>query len=641
MRTLVYKYGINPKKAPTHNLELLHESARKAYAYRRRLVEIENEQIEALKKAQRRHCGDIDALAQEHEKLDAEIDELRAEAKRERARVRKRADQPAIKRAIAEKVARAKDIRAELRSLRGELRERLKPLDELLKQRIEALLIKWGKRSPPDRGNARRIVVQELLDAAEVDAYWLELQKIRMDSNTAARKARAESGLSAGTYVAVEAAVQKAVKSSRGQTIRNKFVRKVSIGVQVGASGSGLVLPEFPADTWDTRRGKDKAYGEFRVRIAGKEWFAASALFHRPLPEGARVTWAYVVITTEFLRPRYELHLTINVPDCEDKLQGKRLDAVAVDLGWRVIDGRIRVAYWYGCDGSRGEVSLSSKLVNELGKARDVAGIADRHFDVAKRELLELRDKLSPEWQAELNVQSLRMLRSHSRLAQLVNRLVSEFIGESTMLDALWSEWVEYRLQRGEERWCTPEEGKRIVAHLLSLTGIQASVFWLYLWRRQDHHLLVWSSRAMARFYNRRRQIYREAAKFLAGRYETIVVESRSAEDDRPMDLSKFAKRAKPECEETVAEDANRRLRTIVAPSELRLAIKQAAPGRIGKRPASYTTSTCHACGKVCSWDQSRYLMHTCEHCGAIWDQDENAARNLLSGFLQEPKAAE
>jgi transposase len=47
--------------------------------------------------------------------------------------------------------------------------------------------------------------------------------------------------------------------------------------------------------------------------------------------------------------------------------------------------------------------------------------------------------------------------------------------------------------------------------------------------------------------------------------------------------------------------------------------------------PGAYSTSTCHACQTVENWDQSATVIHRCGNCGALWDQDQNAAINLLA----------
>jgi transposase len=78
----------------------------------------------------------------------------------------------------------------------------------------------------------------------------------------------------------------------------------------------------------------------------------------------------------------------------------------------------------------------------------------------------------------------------------------------------------------------------------------------------------------------------------------------------------------------------------VAAPGELRRAL-QAACEREGVRvvmlAANNTTTTCHRCGTRCVWNHAAEVEHTCEHCGVAWDQDENAARNLLRLHAEAP----
>ncbi len=71
--------------------------------------------------------------------------------------------------------------------------------------------------------------------------------------------------------------------------------------------------------------------------------------------------------------------------------------------------------------------------------------------------------------------------------------------------------------------------------------------------------------------------------------------------------------------------------------SELRGAIVNAVRGRGGqveRVPAQHTTTTCHACGTVNEFNAAQNLEHTCSSCGTLWDQDGNAADNILGTQL-------
>jgi transposase len=44
---------------------------------------------------------------------------------------------------------------------------------------------------------------------------------------------------------------------------------------------------------------------------------------------------------------------------------------------------------------------------------------------------------------------------------------------------------------------------------------------------------------------------------------------------------------------------------------------------------ARNTTKACHVCGRVEEWNVAKKIVHTCI-CGATWDQDHNAAVQIL-----------
>ena len=71
----------------------------------------------------------------------------------------------------------------------------------------------------------------------------------------------------------------------------------------------------------------------------------------------------------------------------------------------------------------------------------------------------------------------------------------------------------------------------------------------------------------------------------------------------------------------------------VAAPGELRLLIKQAVQKRGGtllEADPKNITRRDHACGYL---DEERptKLLHVCKGCGRSYDQDHNAAQNLLA----------
>ena len=148
-------------------------------------------------------------------------------------------------------------------------------------------------------------------------------------------------------------------------------------------------------------------------------------------------------------------------------------------------------------------------------------------------------------------------------------------------------------------------------------------------WRVQDLHLYSWVANERSSALNNRRETYRRFAAELGQHYSLIIC------DD--FDLRQVVRRAKPEEENTTAA-TTRKNRQRASLSELRGAIAQRMPLKALK--ASGITHECNACGVVQAFDASVHIEHTCTDCGSIWDQDVNAARNLLRRFREQPAGA-
>ncbi|HEX5321651.1 MAG TPA: zinc ribbon domain-containing protein, partial [Stellaceae bacterium] len=133
----------------------------------------------------------------------------------------------------------------------------------------------------------------------------------------------------------------------------------------------------------------------------------------------------------------------------------------------------------------------------------------------------------------------------------------------------------------------------------------------------------------IGRLERQRRDLYRVAAARLVRRYSMIGI-----------DGSGLA---------TIARDRSmppevRRMRTWTAPHELMQALSVAArrEGVVLRQVSGSSTIVCHRCrhSNAVSVAQRLELVWRCAGCGALWDQDENAARNCLAAVLDASAAA-
>ena len=125
--------------------------------------------------------------------------------------------------------------------------------------------------------------------------------------------------------------------------------------------------------------------------------------------------------------------------------------------------------------------------------------------------------------------------------------------------------------------------------------------------------------------------MYRLVAHALARDYGIVVIER--------FDLRAVKRLPTPEQHDEQAPHAQRSQLHQAAPGAFRESVKNAVTregGLVAEVEAAGTTSHCHACGGVCAWDHAEEIHHACEHCGEQWDQDFNAALNLLRTWTRE-----
>jgi len=308
---------------------------------------------------------------------------------------------------------------------------------------------------------------------------------------------------------------------------------------------------------------------------------------HRPIPPEAQIVRAQVVRRRVGERHRYSLCLTLRMPSPAPA--DVTLPAVGVDIGWRSMpDGSLRVAYAVAEDGWTMDVrtpALDARrtLRTGLALADHLRSRRDQHYNEAKAMLtawLRERGEQVPDWLRD-ETEHLAQWRSHNRLHALLRRW-QRFPGDQEIYAALSA------------------------------------------WSERDRHLYRWEAGGRHRWLVRRREAYRVAAAEIARRASVVVLES--------FDLRRMAE-ARPVESDDGSDKALRRLMREAAPGEFRLILRQACATRgvqVVEVPAEYTTRTCHACGERVVADYAAEVVIRCPHCGTAWDQDANAARNLL-----------
>ena len=513
-----------------------------------------------------------------------------------------------------------------------------------------------SKRASAEVGAALKAARAALADArrafaakrAEVRTS-VEAERERIDAlaSEIRKNARAHSGLRHGTYTLVEAAMDAAAKAplwDGGAPNDPRFVRftgEGAIGVQIpyGAVPGELeehtlvrILPATPPPselarwerkrarlndpTWTPREGKGASrHRDLYLRVGSEGtarapvWAVFPMVMHRPLPDGAKVKRAVVSVRRVGTREEWAALLTLDVPEssrAEDCGDG----AVVVHLGWRVVDGGIRVAVTLDEHGRREEHIVTDEHIADLRVASGIESVRDKLFDRIRPILAgALRGVDGLTGRLAEDARTLHAWRSPDRLRRFVEAWTRAGApgGDAPCDAASWREMTpepaRSRLPQGE-------------------TVHAAAVAWL----RHDRHLCDYAAGQRTGALRARRERYRVFAAGLARRYRVLVLDDTNR--------ATLARRGLGEDDTTHDRAASNR--HLVAVSELEGALKdafRARGGEVVEVSSVCETITCHACGVRTEVGEARVAQ--CYACGVAWDQDTNAARNMLARYRE------
>lgn len=318
-------------------------------------------------------------------------------------------------------------------------------------------------------------------------------------------------------------------------------------------------------------------------------WATFPIIMHRPLPRDGIIKWAWAQRRRIGTRWRWELQLVLETEIFDDQ-PAVGSGTCAIDIGWRARTDGLRVGYLVDDRGNHEEFLLPSIVRDKIDHANSLQAIRDRNFDEVRAQIgAWMADHDASAW-LTASIQHLARWRSCARLRKVAQRWRNErFGGDGEIFDVVDA------------------------------------------WRRQDVHLHQWEASERTRVLGLRKEHYRLLAHRLCRQYSTIVLEH--------FELDKVIRRPKAE-EEDNSRDSVRYNRTVAAVSELREAIgllAHKAGARVVQVPAEDTTTTCHVCKVDCSedpgWDPVANLSHECTQCRTVWDQDANAAYNMLTLF--------
>lgn len=307
------------------------------------------------------------------------------------------------------------------------------------------------------------------------------------------------------------------------------------------------------------------------------------AVYHRPLPEGAIVKRAAWCGELDVFGWHWSLHLTLEMPPA--MLQTHAGPIAGMDLGWRVRGGDyLRIGVLIDEYGETMELRLPFDGSN--GSTRK-AGIPSDWRDV---------DRYAEQCAAGLE-------RCKADLAASLEREQPGLVSTNRL-----------RLMRDRGL-------RRLAPDLLDVAPESARI--IETWDVADVKLRRRQAGLRTRLLRQRRYNYRLLAAWLCRRYSALAIEADMSLADLAMDSGGVP-----------AIKAAQRYRQMAALSEFRMALTQAAAktGTVIAGEAMDTTRLCAECSEMAEGGPA--LVLRCPR-GHEWDQDANAARNLLAQIAE------
>lgn len=483
----------------------------------------------------------------------------------------------------------------------------------------------------------------------------------------AARAEFSGRGLMHGTYIGIEHAVERSVDSTGSPPKFPRYEGEGSVGRQLPRTrdregrlhsvtaddlysmGDSRVRMTPLPEGWEQlprtarrrvakpyrgsakRQRHGESWQEIPVRLDGQylemqfgwapaqrasTWIRFPLTHHRRMPADAEILWVYIHRWRVGIHYEWRVQLTIE-SDTFHRPQAPLAvgGTCAIDIGWRrIFDATgnqvgLRVAYLVDEHGGEREIRAPDGLWDRLAKVYSIAQIRSRELDAARDRLVTwIGGREMPVWFTDRS-RGLAQWRSPRKL----QRLIDTWQREENRFDAGGTPLIR-------------DDGE-------ILAELQA-------WAKQDRHLGSWEAHMRDRTIAHRREVWRQVATELAHTYQTILVEDGLCRSEgregqmKIVDIEGWDKLPPEEGDPHEGREQRRQSR-MAAPGELRLAISHAthktASTVIDVALSKKSTRECAWCGHdQKNTDFAASIQIQCEGCGRTWDQDANAARNLL-----------
>jgi hypothetical protein len=543
---VVRQYGL---LAPLDWGEDCSDELRKQTAFWNALVDIEQEHRSDYHEVTSSDAR-VRRLQEDFERLDQELEDCVRRRKKMRSDTRKQSPtdlDDTISRLKADRQA----IAAGLKNARTEARVAIRPLLHRLEESRKAAVKAARQNSDLYWGN--------------YNAVWSSYERARR-----AALARAGQGGKLGTlrFQRFDGSGRITNQIQGGITVHQLFEGTHSL-VQV------LARPEHPGHAKHLLRATVYRHGRGEKSV--HRTVVWPMIMHRPIPDDVMIK--QVTVHRRRLGAKWRWTATFSCttgPDCPEPA-GNRI--VAINLGWRLVQDRLRVATVMADGEPPYFVELTPEIIEGLTRPDRIRERRDRNLADWRQWLSEI-----PWHQAPPELQAIAAkVKCASRIS--ASRLASLAIA-----------WRQHQTWRPTE-----------------FSVIEQ-------WRKRDKRLWQYEANCRDQAVRRRLDLCRNLACRVTADAAAIIFNR--------FDIAKAARIT----EDNQLHSSARHQRMLAAAGVLRECIKERA-SRLGIQIIEHkgiSTWRCSNCDMPIAPSEPAALYQTCQHCRTIWDQDQNACQTML-----------
>lgn len=487
--TLPTKIWSSAAKCPAVSLEKRDEILSRAHAYTHRLILIEQSRLTEYR-ATRKHYA-------------PEIEEL----------------QDALQDALAWRDEDAKQQAID--SARGALRTAIAKFEA---DQCGAARAEYAKRraaacagmGPAIKARLNNEILVAMLAEDTWPDSWKDLAMADRDSQDQVKRARSECGLTKGCYLAVENAVNAAIKDSRplapqlppwdGSGRIAVQIENNNRWADIVAGRNRFLRVEYTDDRPLGSCGNSsiRCWAVF-IRVGSNSdrtpvWLEFSARLHRHPPDDAIVKWAWIKCYKSAGREQHRFQLTFEHESLRWLPKPGAVGSLDLQCCHEPVAAGVRVARWCGSDGLSGEVVVPDDVLGNFRFAHGIRSALDgvrAHGYRVVRKWLALGGNHVTGW---------RRLSKDWRRAQML---------------AVCQSYVDFHETKSPNDSYLPLH-RSMLTRDVSAAQDRRFALWLDSWLRKERHLWRYWRDSEARAVNLRNTLFLQAAHELRRKYVSL-----------------------------------------------------------------------------------------------------------------------